>query len=140
MNRTFHSYGPYRGIITGRRNGVMIAMGMGDAVAYALFNLADRGKMFIGPGEKVYGGMIVGEHNRDNDLEVNLLKGKQLTNMRASSSDESIRLSPPVVMTLEEAITYIKDDERVEVTPQSIRLRKAILDPNQRKRAAKSHY
>ncbi|MGI2298790.1 translational GTPase TypA [Candidatus Cardinium hertigii] len=140
MNRTFHSYGPYRGTIAGRRNGVLIAMGMGDAVAYALFNLADRGKMFIGPGEKVYGGMIVGEHNRDNDLEVNLLKGKQLTNMRASSSDESIRLSPPVAMTLEEAITYIKDDERVEVTPQSIRLRKAILDPNQRKRAAKSHY
>jgi GTP-binding protein len=138
MNRTFHSYGPYRGIISGRRNGVLISMGSGDAVAYALFNLADRGKMFITPGEKIYGGMIIGEHNRDNDLEVNVLKGKQLTNMRASSSDEAIRLSPPIVMTLEEAIAYIKDDERVEVTPQSIRLRKAILDPNARKRASKS--
>lgn len=139
MHRTFHRYGTYRGAIAGRRNGVLIAMGMGEAVPYALFNLADRGKLFISAGEKMYGGMIVGEHNRDNDLEVNLLKGKQLTNMRASSSEESIRLSPPVVMTLEAAITYIKDDERVEVTPQSIRLRKAILDPNQRKRTAKSH-
>ncbi len=138
MNRTFHSYGPYKGSISGRRNGVLVSMGMGEAVAYALFNLADRGKMFIAPGEKIYGGMIVGEHNRDNDLEVNLLKGKQLTNMRAASSDEAIRLSPPIVMTLEEAIAYIKDDERVEVTPQSIRLRKAILDPNERKRASKS--
>ncbi|WP_339044625.1 translational GTPase TypA [Cardinium endosymbiont of Tipula unca] len=138
MNRTFHSYGPYRGVISGRRNGVLISMGSGDAVAYALANLTGRGKMFIAPGEKVYGGMIIGEHNRDNDLEVNILKGKQLTNMRASSSDEAIRLSPPIVMTLEEAIAYIKDDERVEVTPQSIRLRKAFLDPNERKRASKS--
>ncbi|TDG95601.1 translational GTPase TypA [Cardinium endosymbiont of Culicoides punctatus] len=138
MNRTFHSYSTYRGAISGRRNGVLISMGSGDAVAYALGNLTDRGKMFIAPGEKVYGGMIVGEHNRDNDLEVNILKGKQLTNMRASSSDETIRLSPPIVMTLEEAIAYIKDDERVEVTPQSIRLRKVFLDPNERKRAAKS--
>lgn len=140
MNRTFLRYDTYRGTIAGRRNGVLISMGMGKAIAYALFNLADRGKMFIGSGEQVYGGMIVGEHNRDNDLEVNLLKGKQLTNMRAPSSDESIRLSPPVVMTLEEAITFIKDDERVEVTPKSIRLRKAILNPDERKRAAKSHY
>lgn len=138
MNRTFHSYGTYRGVISGRRHGVLISMGSGDAVAYALANLTDRGKMFISPGEKVYAGMIIGEHNRDNDLEVNILKGKQLTNMRASSSDEAIRLSPPIVMTLEEAISYIKDDERVEVTPRSIRLRKAFLDPNERKRAAKS--
>ena len=137
MHRTFHSYGPYCGTIAGRRNGVLIAMGSGDAVAYALFNLADRGKMFISPGDKVYAGMIVGEHSRDNDLEVNVLKGKQLTNMRAASSDETIRLSPPIKMTLEEAIAYIKDDERVEVTPQSIRLRKTILDSNERKKAIK---
>ncbi|ROT47556.1 translational GTPase TypA [Candidatus Cardinium hertigii] len=140
MNRTFHRYDTYRGAISGRRNGVLISMGSGNAIAYALFNLADRGKMFIAPGEKVYEGMIVGEHNRDNDLEVNLLKGKQLTNMRASSADESIRLSPPIVMKLEEAIAYIKDDERVEVTPKSIRLRKAILNPSERKRATKAQH
>ena len=138
MNRTFHSYGAYRGGIAGRRNGVLIAMGSGEAVAYALFNLSDRGKLFVAPGTKIYGGMIVGEHNRENDLEVNVLKGKQLTNMRAAGSDETIRLSPPIVMTLEEAIAYIKDDERVEVTPQSIRLRKSMLDPNERKRASKT--
>lgn len=124
INRSFHSYGTYRGTIAGRRNGVLISMGTGEAVAYAVFNLTDRSKIFIGVGEKAYGGMIVGEHNRDNDLQVNLLKGKQLNNMSASSSEESIRLSPPVIMTLEEAITYIKDDERVEVTPKSVRLRK----------------
>jgi len=138
MNRIFHSYQSYRGDISGRRNGVLIAMGTGETVAYALFNLADRGKMFVDAGTKVYGGMIVGEHNRENDLEVNVLKGKQLTNMRAAGSDETIRLSPPVVMTLEEAISYIKDDERVEVTPKSIRLRKAILDPNERKKSSKT--
>lgn len=137
MHRTFYDYGSYRGTISGRRNGVLVAMGSGEAVAYAIFNLEDRGRMFITAGTKVYGGMIVGEHNRDNDLEVNILKGKQLTNMRAAGSDEAIRLTQPVIMTLEEAIAYIKDDERVEVTPRSIRLRKAILDANERKRAAK---
>ncbi|AWN81865.1 translational GTPase TypA [Candidatus Cardinium hertigii] len=140
MHRIFHSYGSYRGSIGGRRNGVLVAMGSGEAVAYALFNLADRGKLFIAAGTKVYGGMIVGEHNRNNDLEVNVLKGKQLTNMRAATADAAIRLSPPVVMKLEEAIAYIQDDERVEVTPQSIRLRKAILDPSKRKRMEKTRH
>lgn len=135
MNRVFHSYGPYRGAISGRRNGVLISNGQGEAVAYALWNLDERGKMFINPGESVYQGMIIGEHNRDNDLEVNPLKAKQLTNMRASGKDEAIRLTPPMIMSLEQALAYIQDDERVEVTPKSIRLRKAILDPNGRKRA-----
>ena len=138
MNRTFHSYGTYCGPIPGRRNGVLISNGSGDAVAYALFNLADRGKMFIAPGENIYLGMIIGEHNRENDLEVNALKGKQLTNMRAAGSDDTVKLSPPIIMRLEEAIAYIKDDERVEVTPKSIRLRKAALNPNERKRGGKS--
>jgi GTP-binding protein len=135
MNRVFHAYGPYRGAISGRRNGVLISNGQGEAVAYALWNLDERGKMFINPGESVYQGMIIGEHNRDNDLEVNPLKAKQLTNMRASGKDEAIRLTPPMIMSLEQALAYIQDDERVEVTPKSIRLRKAILDPNGRKRA-----
>ena len=137
INRTFHSYGTYRGPISGRRNGVLISNGSGDAVAYALFNLADRGKMFISPGENIYLGMIIGEHNRENDLEVNALKGKQLTNMRAAGSDDTVKLSPPIIMSLEEAISYIKDDERVEVTPKSIRLRKAALNPNERKKGGK---
>jgi GTP-binding protein len=135
MNRVFHSYGPYKGPIEGRRNGVLISNGQGEAVAYALWNLEDRGKMFVKPGESVYQGMIIGEHNRDNDLEVNPLKAKQLTNMRASGKDEAIRLTPPHLMTLEQAIAYIQEDERVEVTPKCIRLRKALLDPNDRKRA-----
>jgi GTP-binding protein len=137
MSRIFHSYAPYRGPITGRRNGVLIANSDGDAVAYALWNLEERGKMFINPGEKVYQGMIIGEHNRDNDLEVNALKAKQLSNVRAAGKDEAIRLTPPLIMTLEQAISYIQDDERVEVTPKSIRVRKAFLDPNDRKRASK---
>ncbi len=138
MNRVFHEYGPYRGAIPGRRNGVLMSNGNGESVAYALWNLEDRGKMFIKPGEKVYEGMIIGEHSRDNDLEVNPLKGKQLSNVRASGKDEAIRLTPPVIMTLEQAIAYIEDDEKVEVTPKSIRLRKAMLNPNDRKRASKS--
>jgi GTP-binding protein len=137
MNRVFHEYGPYKGPIDGRRNGVLISTEQGTSVAYALWNLEERGKMFIKPGEKIYQGMVIGEHNRDNDLEVNPLKAKQLSNVRASGKDEAIKLTPPVVMTLEQAIAYIQDDERVEVTPQNIRLRKAILDPNDRKRAAK---
>ncbi|GAA5252866.1 translational GTPase TypA [Candidatus Rickettsia kedanie] len=137
MNRIFHGYADYKGSIEGRRNGVLISNSDGAAVAYALWNLEERGKMFINPSDKVYRGMIIGEHNRDNDLEVNPLKAKQLSNVRASGKDEAIRLTPPILLTLEQAISYIQDDERVEVTPKSIRLRKALLDPNDRKRAAK---
>ena len=138
MNRLFHAYQPYKGEIAGRRNGVLIANSAGEAVAYALWNLEDRGPMMIEPGWKVYQGMIVGEHTRENDLEVNVLKGKQLTNIRTTSKDEAVRLTPPIRMTLERALTYIQDDERVEVTPKSIRLRKVYLDPNDRKRAEKT--
>lgn len=137
MNRIFYGYADYKGTIEGRTKGVLISNGDGDAVAYALWNLEDRGKMFINPGDKVYRGMIIGEHSRDNDLEVNPLKAKQLSNVRASGKDEAIKLTPPMLLTLEQAISYIQDDERVEVTPKSIRLRKALLDPNDRKRAGK---
>lgn len=135
MNRVFHGYGPYRGTIEGRRNGVLISTEQGDAVAYALWNLEERGKMFIKPQDPVYQGMVIGENSREQDLEVNPLKAKQLSNVRASGKDEAIRLTPPMLMTLEQAISYIQDDERVEVTPKSIRIRKAILCPNDRKRA-----
>ena len=137
MNRLFHSYAPYRGEIQGRRNGVLISNDQGESVAYAMWKLEDRGPMMIEPGWKVYRGMIVGEHTRDNDLEINVLKGKQLTNIRTQSKDEAVRLTPPIRMTLEKALAYIEDDERVEVTPKSIRLRKAHLDPNERKKAVK---
>jgi GTP-binding protein len=138
MNRLFHSYAPFKGQIPSRRTGVLIANGQGVAVAYALWNLEDRGPMLIDPGVDVYEGMIIGEHTRDNDLEVNVLKGKQLTNIRAAGKDEAVKLTPPIRMTLEKAIAYIADDELVEVTPKSIRLRKKDLDPNVRKRAAKA--
>ena len=138
MNRLFHNYAPYKGDIQGRRNGVLISNDQGDAVAYAMFKLEDRGPMMITPGCKVYKGMIVGEHTRDNDLEINILKGKQLTNIRTTSKDEAVRLTPPIQMTLEKALAYIEDDELVEVTPKSIRLRKKFLDANERKRAEKS--
>jgi GTP-binding protein len=134
MNRLFHAYGPHRGEITGRRNGVLISTDQGDAVAYAMWNLEDRGPMIIEPGCKVYRGMIVGEHTRGNDLEVNVLKGKKLTNIRTHAKDEAIRLTPPLRMTLEKALAYIEDDELVEVTPKSVRLRKKLLDPIARKR------
>ena len=137
MNRLFHAYMPYKGEIPGRRNGVLIAMETGEAVAYALWNLEDRGPMMIEPGWKVYPGMIVGEHTRDNDLEVNVLKGKKLTNIRTTSKDEAVRLTPPIRMTLERSLAWIDDDELVEVTPKSVRLRKGILDPNERKRSQK---
>ncbi|MDX1291934.1 MAG: translational GTPase TypA [Hyphomonas sp.] len=137
MNRVFHEYAPHKGKIQGRHTGVLIAMEQGDAVAFALWNLEDRGPMMIHPGDKVYGGMIVGEHNRDNDLEVNVLKGKKLSNVRASGTDEAVRLTPPLQMTLEKSLAYIADDELVEVTPENIRLRKVHLDPHERKRAAK---
>ncbi len=135
MNRLFHAYGPHRGEITGRRNGVLISTDQGDAVAYAMWNLEDRGPMMIEPGWKVYRGMIIGEHTRGNDLEVNVLKGKKLTNIRTHAKDEAIRLTPPIRMTLEKALAYIEDDELVEVTPKSIRLRKKLLDPIDRKRS-----
>ena len=134
MNRLFHAYGPHRGDIVGRRNGVLISTDQGEAVAYAMWNLEDRGPMMIEPGWKVYRGMIVGEHTRGNDLEVNVLKGKKLTNIRTHSKDEAIRLTPPIRMNLEKALAYIEDDELVEVTPKSIRLRKKLLDPVERKR------
>ncbi|MDI9349989.1 MAG: translational GTPase TypA [Candidatus Symbiobacter sp.] len=138
MARIFHAYAPYKGPIAGRRNGVLISNADGSAVAYALWNLEERGGMFINPGEAVYEGMIIGEHTRDNDLEVNPLKGKQLTNIRTTAKDEAVRLTPPRIMSLEQAISYIEEDELVEITPTSIRLRKKLLDPNARKRASKS--
>jgi GTP-binding protein len=138
LNRLFHSYSPYKGTIPGRRTGVLIANAPGVAVAYAMWNLEDRGPMMIEPQVDVYEGMIIGEHTRENDLEVNVIKGKQLTNIRAAGKDEAVKLTPPIRMTLEKAIAYIGDDELVEVTPKSIRLRKRALDPNARKRLAKS--
>jgi GTP-binding protein len=138
INRLFHAYAPFKGEIAGRRNGVLISNESGEAVAYAMWKLEDRGPMMIEPGAKVYRGMIVGEHTRDNDLEINVLKGKQLTNIRAAGKDEAVRLTPPIRMTLEKALAYVEDDELVEITPKSIRLRKAILDPNDRKRAERA--
>jgi GTP-binding protein len=138
MNRLFHGYAPYKGPIQGRRNGVLISNDQGDAVAYALWNLEVRGPMIIEPGWKVYAGMIVGEHTRGNDLIVNVLKGKKLTNIRTTSKDEAVRLTPPIRMTLEKALAYIEDDELVEVTPKSIRLRKKLLDENERKKAERT--
>ncbi|MDO5758535.1 MAG: translational GTPase TypA [Rhodobacterales bacterium] len=138
LNRVFHSWAPYKGSIPGRRAGVLISMENGESVAYALWNLEDRGRMFIGPQVKIYTGMIIGEHSRENDLEVNPLKGKKLTNVRASGTDEAVRLTTPIEMSLEQAIAYIDDDELVEVTPLSIRLRKRHLDPHERKRASKT--
>ncbi|TDT73743.1 GTP-binding protein [Litoreibacter halocynthiae] len=138
LNRVFHEWAPHKGEIPGRRAGVLISMENGVSVAYAIFNLEDRGKFFIGAQEPVYQGMIIGEHSRENDLEVNPLKGKKLTNVRASGTDEAVRLTTPVRMSLEEAIAYIDNDELVEVTPNAIRLRKRHLDPHERKRASRS--
>ena len=138
LNRIFHGWTPHKGPIQGRRQGVLISIENGTAVAYALWNLEERGKMFVVPQDPVYEGMIIGEHSRDNDLEVNPLKGKQLTNVRASGTDEAVRLTPPVIMSLEQAIAYIDDDELVEVTPNAIRLRKRYLDPHERKRQSRS--
>ncbi|WP_295846275.1 translational GTPase TypA [Tardiphaga sp.] len=138
MNRLFHAYLPYKGEIAGRRNGVLISNDAGEAVAYAMFKLEDRGPMMIEPGVKVYKGMIIGEHTRENDLELNVLKGKQLSNIRTTSKDEAVRLTPPIRMTLEKALAYIEGDELVEITPKSIRLRKKHLDAADRKRAEKT--
>ncbi|MEQ9573678.1 MAG: translational GTPase TypA [Nitratireductor sp.] len=137
MNRLFYEYQPYKGELAGRTNGVLIANEPGEAVAYALWNLEDRGPMVIDPGVKVYQGMIIGIHSRDNDLEVNVLKGKKLTNVRAAGKDDAVKLTPPVRMTLERALAWIENDELVEVTPKSIRLRKLYLDPHERKRFEK---
>jgi GTP-binding protein len=137
LNRVFHEWAPHKGAIPGRRAGVLISMEDGVSVAYALWNLEDRGRMFIGPQEKIYQGMVIGEHSRENDLEVNPLKGKKLTNVRASGTDEAVRLTTPITLSLEEAIAYIDNDELVEVTPNSIRMRKRYLDHHERKRMSK---
>ena len=137
MNRLFEKYGPYKGNIQGRQNGVLISMEKGKAVAYALNALEERGVLFISPGDDLYEGMIIGENAKPQDLEVNPLKSKQLTNFRASGKDEGIRLTPPRRMSLEQAIAYIQDDELVEVTPKVVRLRKRFLDPHERKREAR---
>ncbi len=134
MNRIFHAYSPFKGEIAGRRNGVLISNGVGEATAYSLFYLQDRGPSFITPQTRVYEGMLVGQHSRENDLIVNVVEGKKLTNVRASGKDEALTLSPPIRMSLERAMSYIGDDELVEVTPENIRLRKRWLDPNERKR------
>ena len=138
INRVFHSWSPHKGKIPGRRAGVLISMENGVSVSFALWKLEDRGKFFIGAQTDVYQGMVIGEHSRENDLEVNPLKGKQLTNVRASGTDEAVRLTTPITLSLEEAIAYIDDDELVEVTPNAIRLRKRYLDPHERKRMSKS--
>ncbi|MDA1043304.1 MAG: translational GTPase TypA [Paracoccaceae bacterium] len=138
LNRVFHEWAPHKGPIEGRRAGVLISMESGVSVAYAMWKLEDRGHFFIGVQEPVYTGMVIGEHNRENDLEVNPLKGKQLTNVRASGTDEAVRLTTPVKMSLEQAIAYIDDDELVEVTPKAVRLRKRHLDPHERKRQSRA--
>ncbi|SDY45954.1 GTP-binding protein [Jannaschia faecimaris] len=138
MNRVFQEWAPYKGPIPGRRAGVLISMESGVSVAYALWKLEDRGKFFIGAQEQVYQGMILGEHSRENDLEINPLKGKQLTNVRASGTDEAVRLTTPVTLSLEQAIAYIDNDELVEVTPNAIRMRKRFLDPHERKRQSRA--
>ena len=137
LNRIFHSYDVFKGAIKSRRNGVLIATEQGNAIAYALFNIQERGKLFINPQVKVYQGMIIGENSRENDLEVNVLKGKKLTNVRASGSDEAVKLTPPIKMTLEDMMSFIKDDELLEITPQSLRLRKKFLNSVERKRNSK---
>jgi GTP-binding protein len=137
MSRLFHGYAPYKGAIEGRRNGVLIANAPGVSVAYALWYIEERGPLFINPGVDIYEGMIIGEHSRGNDLEVNAMKSKQLTNIRTTSKDEAVRLTPPRQMTLEKAIAYIEEDELVEVTPKSVRLRKALLSPHDRKKASR---
>jgi GTP-binding protein len=137
LNRVFHGYAPYKGAIASRRTGVLISNSDGTAVPYAMWNLEDRGPMMIEPGVPVYAGMIIGEHTRGNDLEVNVIKGKQLTNIRTTSKDEAVRLTTPIILTLEKALSYIADDELVEVTPKSIRLRKRYLESNERKKQAR---
>jgi GTP-binding protein len=136
-SHVFDKYAPVKGELPSRRNGVLISSEQGDAVAFALFNLEDRGRMFVSPGERVYVGMVIGIHSRDNDLIVNPVKGKKLTNVRAAGKDENVTLTPPIQLTLESAVEFIEDDELVEVTPKSIRLRKRFLQEHERKRAAR---
>jgi GTP-binding protein len=138
MNRVFERYGPYKGQIAGRPNGVLISNSTGEAVGYALGYLEERGQLMVSPGEAIYEGMIVGENAKQEDLEVNPLKSKQLTNFRASGKDEALRLTPPLRLSLEQAIAYVDEDELVEVTPRSIRLRKRFLDPHERKKASRA--
>ena len=137
MNRIFHSYAEHKGPIQGRHNGVLVSNDQGNAVAYALFNLQERGVMFVNPQDAVYQGMVIGENSRENDLDVNVLKGKKLTNVRASGTDDAVVLTPPRRMSLEEMMAYINDDELLEVTPESLRLRKRYLIPHERKKAAR---
>jgi GTP-binding protein len=137
ITHTFHGYAPYKGDIPGRKNGVLIAMELGETTGYSLDALQPRGVLFVGPGVEVYGGMIIGQHAKDNDLDVNPCKGKKLTNVRASGSDDALKLSPPRILTLEQALEFIDEDELVEVTPSSIRLRKKELDPTKRKRTGR---
>lgn len=137
MNHTFHEYAPYKGPIVGRKNGVLISIDNGETIAYSLFSLQDRGILFVGPGVEVYEGMIIGQNAKESDLVVNACKGKKLTNVRASGSDEAMRLTPPTILSLEQALEYIDNDELVEVTPKSIRLRKRYLDANERKKMEK---
>ena len=138
MSHVFDDYGPEAGAMAERRNGVLISQENGQAVAYALWKLQDRGRMFVQHNDPVYEGMIIGIHSRDNDLVVNPIKGKQLTNIRASGTDEAVRLTPPIELTLESAIEFIADDELVEITPKSIRLRKRLLLEHERKRASRA--
>ena len=138
MNHVFHEYAPYKGDIPGRKNGVLIAMDACETVSYALWNLQERGTLFVGPGVQVYEGMILGQNAKENDLVVNAGKGKKLTNVRASGSDEAVRLTPPTILSLEQALEFIDDDELVEVTPNAIRLRKKVLVEHERKKAAKA--
>jgi GTP-binding protein len=136
-SHVFDEYAPIRGDIASRRNGVLISGEQGDAVAYALWKLQDRGRMFVSPGERLYNGMVIGIHSRDNDLVVNPIKGKQLTNVRSSGTDEAVALVPPIQMTLESAIEFIDDDELVEITPKNIRIRKRFLLEHERKKASR---
>ena len=138
ISHIFDGYSPVKGDIPERRNGVLISNEMGEAVAYSLWNLQERGRMFVQPGEKLYPGMIIGIHSRENDLVVNPVKTKKLTNVRAAGKDDAILLTPPIQMTLEYAVEFIDEDELVEVTPESIRIRKRFLDENERKRASRS--
>ena len=138
LHHTFHSWGPWAGTLKGRTRGVLVADRQGEAVGFALFNLQERSTLFVKPGDPVYGGMIVGENVRTDDMDVNVCKEKKLTNMRTTSSDENIKLEPPRQITLELALEFIQDDELIEITPDGIRLRKRVLDPNQRKKAAKA--
>jgi GTP-binding protein len=138
MSHTFDAYGPMKeGVVGERHNGVLISQDDGEAVAYALWKLQDRGRMFVVPGDALYEGMVIGIHSRDNDLVVNPIKGKQLTNVRASGTDEAVRLVPSIQMSLEYAVEFIAEDELVEVTPKSIRLRKRYLKEHERKKASR---